>query len=94
MEVADEGVLFLDEISSMPMDMQAKLLRAIEERAFRRVGGTTLIKIDGWNYIVFPKRFANSGMNNLPDCPVVFKFNFGFCRMNIDINVGGVDFKK
>jgi two-component system response regulator AtoC len=46
MEVADEGVLFLDEISSMPIDMQAKLLRAIEERAFRRVGGTTLIKID------------------------------------------------
>ncbi|HIE57798.1 MAG TPA: sigma-54-dependent Fis family transcriptional regulator [Anaerolineales bacterium] len=46
MEVADGGVLFLDEISSMPTDMQAKLLRAIEERAFRRVGGTTLIKVD------------------------------------------------
>jgi DNA-binding NtrC family response regulator len=45
-EVADEGVLFLDEISSMPLEMQAKLLRAIEERAFRRVGGTTLIKVD------------------------------------------------
>lgn len=46
LEVADEGVLFLDEISSMPIDMQAKLLRAIEECAFRRVGGTTLIKVD------------------------------------------------
>ena len=46
MEVADEGVLFLDEISSMPLDMQAKILRAIEERTFRRVGGTQLIKID------------------------------------------------
>ncbi|NLN69834.1 MAG: sigma-54-dependent Fis family transcriptional regulator [Chloroflexi bacterium] len=46
MEVADGGILFLDEISSMPMDMQAKLLRAIEERAFRRVGGTTLIRVD------------------------------------------------
>lgn len=45
-EVADEGVLFLDEISSMPMDMQAKLLRVLEERSFRRVGGTTMIKID------------------------------------------------
>ena len=43
MEVADGGILFLDEISSMPLDMQAKLLRAIEEHAFRRVGGTTLI---------------------------------------------------
>jgi DNA-binding NtrC family response regulator len=46
MEVADEGVLFLDEISSMPTDMQAKLLRALEERAFRRMGGTNLISVD------------------------------------------------
>jgi two-component system, NtrC family, response regulator AtoC len=46
MEVADEGILFLDEISSMPIDMQPKLLRALEERAFRRVGGTTMIKVD------------------------------------------------
>ncbi len=46
MEIADSGILFLDEISSMPLDMQAKLLRALEERAFRRVGGTNLIKVD------------------------------------------------
>jgi DNA-binding NtrC family response regulator len=46
MEVADGGILFLDEISSMPTEMQAKLLRAIEERAFRRVGGTNLIRVD------------------------------------------------
>jgi len=46
MEVADGGILFLDEISSMSVDMQAKLLRAIEEHAFRRVGGTNLIKVD------------------------------------------------
>jgi two-component system response regulator AtoC len=46
MEVADQGILFLDEISSMPIDMQAKLLRALEERNFRRVGGTKLIHVD------------------------------------------------
>ncbi len=46
MEVADGGILFLDEISTMPVDMQAKLLRALEEHAFRRVGGTTLIRVD------------------------------------------------
>ena len=46
MEVADGGILFLDEISSTPVDMQAKLLRAIDERAFRRVGGTNLIHVD------------------------------------------------
>jgi two-component system response regulator AtoC len=46
MEVADGGILFLDEISSMPVEMQAKLLRALEERAFRRVGGTNMVKVD------------------------------------------------
>jgi two-component system response regulator AtoC len=46
MEVANDGILFLDEISSMPADMQAKLLRALEERAFRRMGGTNMIKVD------------------------------------------------
>jgi len=46
MEVADGSILFLDEISSMPVDMQAKLLRALEEKAFRRVGGTNMINVD------------------------------------------------
>ena len=46
MEVADGGILWLDEISSMPVDTQAKILRAIDERSFRRVGGTSLIKVD------------------------------------------------
>jgi len=46
MEVADGGILFLDEISSMSLDIQAKLLRAIEDQSFRRVGGTNLIKVD------------------------------------------------
>ncbi len=46
MEVADQGILFLDEISSMPVDMQAKLLRAIEEQKFRRVGGTSEVHVD------------------------------------------------
>lgn len=46
MEVADSGILFLDEISTMPLEMQAKLLRALEQHAFFRVGGTTLIRVD------------------------------------------------
>lgn len=46
MEIADGGVLFLDEISSMPLDIQAKLLRVLEERSFRRVGGTNQIHVD------------------------------------------------
>jgi DNA-binding NtrC family response regulator len=46
MEVADNGILFLDEISSMPLEIQAKLLRAIETHSFMRVGGTQLINVD------------------------------------------------
>ena len=46
MEVSDEGILFLDEISSMSADMQAKVLRALEERSCRRVGSTTSIQVD------------------------------------------------
>jgi two-component system, NtrC family, response regulator AtoC len=46
MEVADGGVLFLDEVASTPVDIQIKLLRALEERSFRRVGGTHSIKVD------------------------------------------------
>ena len=46
MEVADNTVMFLDEISSMPLDVQAKLLRAIEGHEFRRVGGNNPIHVD------------------------------------------------
>ena len=46
MEIADGGILFLDEIASMPVDIQAKLLRVLDERAFRRMGGTNLIHVD------------------------------------------------
>jgi len=45
-EVADEGILFLDEISSTKPEMQAKLLHVLEERSFRRVGGIKEISVD------------------------------------------------
>jgi two-component system, NtrC family, response regulator HydG len=44
-ETADGGTLFLDEVSEMGLGCQAKLLRAIERREFRRVGGTRKIKV-------------------------------------------------
>ncbi|MBN2746649.1 MAG: sigma-54-dependent Fis family transcriptional regulator [Bacteroidales bacterium] len=45
-EEADKGTLFLDEIGEMSLSMQAKLLRAIQEREFSRVGGNAVIKTD------------------------------------------------
>jgi len=39
LELASDGSIFLDEISEMPMDLQAKLLRVIQEKTFRKVGG-------------------------------------------------------
>jgi DNA-binding NtrC family response regulator len=46
MEVADTGILFLDEISSTKPDMQAKLLRVLDEQRFRRIGGVTELHVD------------------------------------------------
>jgi DNA-binding NtrC family response regulator len=46
MEVAHRGTLFLDEIAELPVGLQVKLLRALQERQIRRVGGTSLIDVD------------------------------------------------
>ena len=46
LEQADEGTVFLDEIGEMAPQLQAKLLRFLEERAFRRVGGSGDVKVD------------------------------------------------
>lgn len=45
-EIADRGTLFLDEIGEMPVNLQAKILRVLESGVFRRVGGTSDIKVD------------------------------------------------
>ena len=45
-ELAHRGTLFLDEIGDMPLPLQAKILRALEEKRFERVGGTASLQVD------------------------------------------------
>ncbi len=45
-ELAHRGTLFLDEIGEMPLELQSKLLRAIQEQEFERLGGVRTIKVD------------------------------------------------
>ena len=45
-ELADRGTLFLDEVGEIPLELQSKLLRAIQEQEFERLGGTSTIHVD------------------------------------------------
>jgi len=45
-EMADGGSIFLDEIGELPLDLQVKLLRVIQEREFSRIGGSKVMKVD------------------------------------------------
>jgi len=45
-ELADGGTIFLDEIGELPLSLQAKLLRVLQERQFERLGGTRTLKVD------------------------------------------------
>ncbi|MFO7749146.1 MAG: sigma-54 dependent transcriptional regulator [Desulfobacteraceae bacterium] len=45
-EMADKGTIFLDEIGEIPLNLQVKLLRVLQEKTFERVGGTTPVSVD------------------------------------------------
>lgn len=57
LEIADKGTVFLDDIDTLDINMQAKLLRVIQEKEFQRIGTTKVIKID--------VRFVASSNKNL-----------------------------
>ncbi len=76
MELAEGGTVLFDEIGDLPFPLQAKLLRVIEERAFRRVGGATTIPLD--------VRFMAATNRNLKDAVAKGEFREDlYFRLNV-----------
>lgn len=82
MELAGKGTVFLDEISEMPLELQAKLLRVIQEKTFRKVGGTKTISCNALiiassnrNLLheVRHKRFRRDLYYRLSVCPITIE---------------------
>lgn len=75
-EMADQGVLFLDEIGEMPLGLQSKLLRVLQERRFERLGGSTTISTN--------VRMICATNRNLPEMVAAGKFREDlFYRLNV-----------
>lgn len=75
-ELANGGTIFLDELSAMPMDMQVKLLRVIEERELERVGGNQRINLD--------VRFISATNESLITCVETGRFRSDlYYRLNV-----------
>jgi transcriptional regulator with PAS, ATPase and Fis domain len=75
-ELANKGTIFLDEIGDMPLSLQAKLLRVLEEKCFERIGGTTTLTSD--------VRFIAATNKNLKSLMLEGKFREDlFYRLNV-----------
>lgn len=75
-QLADGGTLFLDEVAELPLHMQVKLLRAIQERSIRPVGGTTEMPVDA--------RILSASHKNLADEVEADRFRHDlYYRLNV-----------
>jgi len=79
-ELAEKGILFLDEIGDMPLFMQAKLLRVLESGEFRRIGGTETLRAD--------VRLISATNNDL-----LKKVESGEFRQDLYYRIAGIDLR-
>ena len=72
LEMAGAGTIFLDEISEMPLDLQAKLLRILQEKTFRKVGGIQGPRLQGHDHrLQQPRPEEGSSRETVPPGPVL-----------------------
>lgn len=88
LELADGGTIFLDEIGTLSLKMQEKLLKAVEEKEFYRVGGTKLIKSD-FRLITATSADLIEKVNNDE-----FKLDLFFRINNINIKIPSIKERK
>jgi PAS domain S-box-containing protein len=75
-EMANHGSVFLDEIGDLPLEMQPKLLRVLEEKEFERIGGTSLVRADF--------RLITASNQNLEEMVADSRFRMDlFYRLNV-----------
>jgi len=75
-EIADKGTIFLDEIGDLPLNLQPKILRVLQEREFERVGGERTLKVD--------IRLVAATSRNLEDLVNISKFREDlYYRLNV-----------
>ena len=79
-ELADQGILFLDEIGDMPLFLQAKLLRVLESGEYRRIGGTETLRAD--------VRLISATNNDL-----IKKVHAGEFRQDLYYRIAGIDLR-
>ncbi|KOH45353.1 hypothetical protein NC99_18030 [Sunxiuqinia dokdonensis] len=60
----------------------------------RNIEAAGLVKINGWNHIVLSERFAHGGFNHLPDGRLIFKLDFCFGGVNVDVNIFRIHLEK
>jgi formate hydrogenlyase transcriptional activator len=75
MELADGGTLFLDEIGEVPLDIQPKLLRALQDREFERLGGTNTISVNVRMIVATNRHLADRVAKKLFRADLYYRIN-------------------